>query len=136
MPSLLEAARELGHPVLPDQNGAREESAGGFALMNQIIRDGRRHNMAKAFLYPVLAQQNITLLTQRACEQGGAAGRAGDRVEVNVGGQNVVIGATREVILSAGGIDTAKILMLSGIGDAGICAATASRWLWMRRRWG
>jgi choline dehydrogenase len=118
VPALLEAAGELGHPVLPDQNGAREEGAGGFALMNQIIRDGQRHNMAKAFLYPVLAQRNITLLTQAHVNRVVLRGDRATGVEVNVGGQNVVIGATSEVILSAGGINTAKILMLSGVGDA------------------
>jgi choline dehydrogenase len=118
VPALLEAAGKLGHPVLPDQNGAREESTGGFALMNQIIRDGRRHNMAKAFLYPVLAQDNITVLTGAHVNKVVIQGDRATGVEVNVGGRNRVIGATSEVVLSAGGINTAKILMLSGIGDA------------------
>lgn len=118
VPALLEAARELGHPVLADQNGAREEGAGGFALMNQIIRDGRRHNMAKAFLYPVLAQSNITVLTQAHVNRVVLQGDRATGVEVNVQGRDIVIGATSEVILSAGGINSAKILMLSGIGDA------------------
>jgi choline dehydrogenase len=118
VPALLEAAQELGQPVLPDQNGAREESAGGFALMNQIIRDGERHNMAKAFLYPVLAQKNITVLTGAHVNKVVLQGDRATGVEVNVGGRNVTIGATSEVVLSAGGINTAKILMLSGIGDA------------------
>ncbi|OJY53568.1 MAG: oxidoreductase [Pseudonocardia sp. 73-21] len=117
-PALLDAADGLGHPVLPDQNGAREESAGGFALMNQIIRSGRRHNMARAFLYPVLTQDNITTLTgahvnRVIIQHGSAIG-----VEVEIEGRTRVIGASSEIVLSSGGINTAKILMLSGIGDA------------------
>ncbi|MFC4945810.1 GMC family oxidoreductase [Pseudonocardia sp. GCM10023141] len=117
-PALLETAGSLGHPVLPDQNGAREESAGGFALMNQIIHDGRRHNMAKAFLYPVLAQDNITVLTGADVDRVVLQGERATGVEVSIDGRSRVIGATSEVILSAGGINTAKILMLSGVGDA------------------
>ncbi len=118
VPALLDAAAGLGHPVLADQNGAREESAGGFALMNQIIRDGRRRNMAAAFLYPVLAQDNITVLTGAHVDRVVIAGGRATGVEVTLGGGRRVIGATSEVVLSAGGINTAKILMLSGIGDA------------------
>jgi choline dehydrogenase len=116
-PALLDAARALGHPVLTDQNGAREEGAGGFALMNQIIRDGQRYNMAKAFLYPVLSQKNVTLLTQAHVNKLVLRGDRAAGVEVDLLGQTVVIGADEEVILSAGGINSAKILMLSGIGD-------------------
>ena len=118
VPALLEAATQIGHTVLPDQNGAREESTGGFALMNQIIRDGRRHNMAKAFLYPVLAQQNITVLTRAHVNRVVLQGDRATGVEVDIDGHPVIVGATSEVILSAGGINAAKILMLSGIGDA------------------
>lgn len=118
VPALLDAAAGLGHPVLTDQNGAREESAGGFALMNQIIRDGRRRNMAAAFLYPVLAQDNITVLTGAHVDRVVIEGGRATGVEVTVGGVRRVVGAGSEVVLSAGGINTAKILMLSGIGDA------------------
>jgi choline dehydrogenase len=117
-PGLLAAAKELGHPVLADQNGAREEGAGGFALMNQIIKNGQRNNMAKAFLYPVLAQKNITLLTHAHVNKVTLQGDAATGVEITVGGQTRTIGASREVILSAGGINSSKILMLSGVGNA------------------
>lgn len=118
VPALLDAAAGLGHPVLADQNGAREEGAGGFALMNQIIQDGRRRNMAAAFLYPVLAQDNITLLTGAHVDRVVIEGGRATGVEVTLGGDRRVIGATSEVVLSAGAINTAKILMLSGVGDA------------------
>jgi choline dehydrogenase len=118
VPALLDAAAGLGHPVLADQNGAREEGAGGFALMNQIIRDGRRRNMAAAFLHPVLAQDNITVLTGAHVDRVVIEGGRATGVEVTVDGGRRVVGAGSEVVLSAGGINTAKILMLSGVGDA------------------
>lgn len=61
-PAMLAACRALGYPVLADQNGAREEGGTGFALMNQIIRDGRRQSMARSYLYPVLSRPNVTVL--------------------------------------------------------------------------
>lgn len=45
-----------------------EEEIGGFAFMNQIIREGRRMNMAQAYLYPVIDRPNLTVLTKtRTC---------------------------------------------------------------------
>ena len=62
--AMLAACRSLGMPVLDDLNGAREVGDGGFALMNQIIRDGRRQSMARSYLYPVLAHKNVTVLVK------------------------------------------------------------------------
>jgi len=116
-PAMLEAAKSLGLPVYDDLNGAREEAIGGFALMNQIIKDGRRVNMAHAFLYLVLAKPNLTVLTRThadrlVIENGHAVG-----IEVMRNGESRTLRASREVVLSLGAIRSPKILMLSGIGD-------------------
>jgi choline dehydrogenase len=116
-PALLDAAKQLGFPILPDQNGAREESAGGFAYMNQIIRDGQRRSMARAYLYDVLGQDNVTLLTKALVHRVAFEGDRASGVEIDLGGRTATIAATSEVILCAGGMNSAKILMLSGIGD-------------------
>ena len=113
----LEGFRELGLPVLDDLNGEREITGEGFAYQNQIIEDGRRHSMARAFLYPVLARENVTVLVNTQVnrvvfDKGRAVG-----VEYEGGGKTQTIRADREVILSAGGFNTPKLLMLSGIGD-------------------
>jgi len=112
----LGAFRELGLPVLDDLNGEREITGAGFAYMNQIIKHGRRHSMARAFLYPVLAQENVTVLVNTQVnrvilEQGRAVG-----VECLRNGKNQAFRAHREIILSTGGFSTPKLLMLSGIG--------------------
>jgi choline dehydrogenase len=116
-PALLDAARELGHEVLPDQNGAREEASGGFALMNQIIRNGQRQSMARSYLYPVLGQSNVTLLTNAEVHRLVLVGDRVTGVEVGFDGKITTISAGREVVLCAGGMNSAKILMLSGIGN-------------------
>jgi choline dehydrogenase len=85
--------------------------------MNQIIRDGQRRSMARAYLYDVLGQSNVTLLTKSLVHRVVFKGDRAAGVEVNLGDKVVTIAASKEVILSAGGMNSAKILMLSGIGD-------------------
>jgi choline dehydrogenase len=116
-PAMLTACRSLNMPVLDDQNGAREEGSGGFALMNQIIRDGRRQSMARSYLYPVLARKNVTLLVNAHVDRLTFAGHRATGVEIGSATGARRIQARTEVILCSGGINTPKLLMLSGIGD-------------------
>lgn len=116
-PALLAACRTLGYPVFADQNGAREEGGIGFALMNQIIRDGRRQSMARAYLYPVLSRPNVTVLVNTHVDRLTFAGTRATGVQIATASGPKTIGANTEVIVSAGGINTPKLLMLSGIGD-------------------
>ena len=115
-PAMLAACKSLGMPILDDLNGAREEGAGGFALMNQIIRDGRRQSMARSYLYPVLGRKNVTLLVNTHVDRLTFSGTKVTGVELAGKTGPRRIRAKSEVILSAGGINTAKLLMLSGIG--------------------
>ena len=116
-PAMLTACREMGFPVLDDLNGAREEGSGGFALMNQIIRDGRRQSMARAYLYPALARKNVTLMVNTHVDRLTFSGTRATGVELASSGGPRRIEATSEVIICSGGINTPKLLMLSGIGD-------------------
>jgi choline dehydrogenase len=116
-PAMLEACRSLNLPVLDDQNGAREEGSGGFALMNQIIREGRRQSMARSYLYPVLSRKNVTLLVSTHVDRLTFAGTRATGVAINGAAGVRRIQAKSEVIVCAGGINTPKLLMLSGIGD-------------------
>jgi choline dehydrogenase len=116
-PAMLQACKALGYPVLDDQNGKREEGGIGFALMNQIIRDGRRQSMARAYLYPVLARPNVTVLVNTNVDRLVLAGTKATGVQITRAGAQSVIDAKTEVIVCSGGINTPKLLMLSGIGD-------------------
>jgi len=112
----LAGMKEVGLPVVDDLNGERELTGNGFGYMNQIIKNGRRFSMARAFLYPVLKRDNVTVLTltqvsRVVIKNGRAMG-----VECRRDGKKFTFHADREVILSAGGFNTPKILMLSGIG--------------------
>nr|WP_067297443.1 GMC family oxidoreductase N-terminal domain-containing protein [Marinobacterium profundum] len=116
-PAMLDACRQMGLPVLDDLNGLREERGQGFALMDHIIRDGRRQNMAKSYLYPVMAQDNVTVLVNTHVNRLIIDGVTVVGVEIEHNGQQRTVAAGVETILSGGGFNTPKLLMLSGIGD-------------------
>jgi choline dehydrogenase len=116
-PAMLEACKSLGYPVFEDQNGKREEGGTGFALMNQIIRDGRRQSMARSYLYPVLSRPNVTVMVNTHVDRLVLNGTKVTGVQLSSAGVPSVIGAKLEVIVCSGGINTPKLLMLSGIGD-------------------
>jgi choline dehydrogenase-like flavoprotein len=113
----LEGFREVGLPVVDDLNTERELTGNGFGYMNQIIKDGRRNSMARAFLYPVLSQKNVTLLVNTQVNRVVLKGDRAVGVDCVRDGKVVSFHAHDEVILSAGGFNTPKLLMLSGIGD-------------------
>lgn len=113
----LKAAAEVGLPVTDDLNTDRELSGNGFGLMNQIIKDGRRNSLARAYLYPVLARNNVTLLVNTSANRIILEGDKAVGVECVRNGETVTFRADREIIVAAGGFNTPKLLMLSGIGD-------------------
>lgn len=113
----LKAAAEVGMPVTDDLNTQRELTGNGFGVMNQIIKDGRRNSLARAYLYPAMARNNVTVLVNTSVNRIVLEGDKAVGVECTRNGEAVTFRAEREIILSAGGFNTPKLLMLSGIGD-------------------
>lgn len=116
-PAFLAAARSAGIPTFEDQNGRLMEGAGGSAIVNVRIRDGKRLSIFRTYPYPIMDRPNITVLTgalvtRVAIDRSRAIG-----VEFIRDGQLHSIGADREVVLSLGAFNTPKVLMQSGIGD-------------------
>jgi choline dehydrogenase len=116
-PAFLKAAESLGIPTFADQNGVMQEGPGGAAITNVRIRDGRRLNVPSSYLYPVMDQPNLTLLTGAYVNRLTLEGGTITGVEFEWQGKIHAINASSEVVLSAGAIQTPKLLMLSGIGD-------------------
>jgi len=112
----LAGMREVGLPVVDDLNGKREVTGEGFGYMNQIIKDGRRQSMARAFLYPVLKRDNVTVLVNTQVNRVVIRNKRAVGVEVVRKGEKQVLQARDEIVLSTGGFNTPKLLMLSGIG--------------------
>jgi choline dehydrogenase len=118
--AFLAAAAARGIPTFADQNGVLLEGAGGGALTNVRIRDGRRRNIAADYLYPLMHQANLTVLPGAHANRllfSDRDSRSVRGIEFEWQGQVHRIDADAEVILSAGALQTPKLLMLSGIGD-------------------
>jgi choline dehydrogenase len=115
-PIFLEAARQMGFPIVEDMNGPMRPGA-GYINMN-IGVDGSRASSARAFLRPNLGRTNLTLLLNTHATRVLFEGDRASGVEVVIGEVSQTVEAEREVIVAAGTIHTAKLLMLSGVGDA------------------
>jgi choline dehydrogenase len=116
--ALLDGARSAGIPTFDDQNGAMMEGDGGAAIANVRIRDGRRLSVFRSYVYPVMDRPNLTVLTGALVTRVQFDGRRAVAVEILHEGRPKRIAARGEIILSLGAINTPKVLMQSGIGDA------------------
>lgn len=111
----VEAARQAGHTGMADVNGP---DLMGAVIQDVLIENGTRQSPATAYLRPALGRPNLTVRTgaraQRLLFQGqnciGVEYAAADGLHHVHGGG---------VVLAAGALDSPRLLMLSGIGDAG-----------------
>jgi len=109
-----EAAGEHGIPPTADFNRGDNEGMGYFEV-NQ--HRGRRWSAASAFLKPALSRKNLTLVTGAQVLRLVTEGRRVTGIEFQENGKARRVRAGREVILSAGAINSPHLLQLSGIGD-------------------
>ncbi|MEY8875589.1 MAG: GMC family oxidoreductase [Leptothrix sp. (in: b-proteobacteria)] len=128
--ALIEATAALGIPAVSDINGAAMEGDGGCGLPNLLVQEGhQRVSMAARYIHPALGRPNLDVLLGAEVTRllfadatgGSGQGRAQPQVigvEFVHQGQWQRVAATREVIVSQGAINTPKLLMLSGLGDA------------------
>ncbi|MGF1767294.1 GMC family oxidoreductase N-terminal domain-containing protein [Enterovibrio makurazakiensis] len=120
--AFVKGAQELGIPENPDYNGARQDGVGYY---QRCINKGFRISSARAFLGTAKKRPSVDVRTNAQATailfeskravgvsymKGGPSGKA----------HNVM--ARREVIVSAGTINTAKLLQISGVGDAKLLA--------------
>ena len=117
--AFLAAGKELGYDEI-DYNG---ESQIGFSLTQENIQDGVRASTAQAFLHPVRDRPNLYIGTDQSVrsvklseEEDRAVGVYVVATEEYRTGEETLLRARKEVILSAGAIDSPRILIMSGIG--------------------
>src|ERR1700731_3544151 len=89
----------------------------GYINMN-IAADGTRVSAARAFLRPALSRPNLTLLLNTKVVKLNFKGTRCVGVKLMTDGAVKDIAANKEVILAAGTINSPKLLMLSGVGEA------------------
>lgn len=112
--AFLQAGEEMGYDIV-DINGEQQT---GFAFYQFTMRRGARCSDAKAFLRPVRARKNlhIALFSHVTKVIFDEQSKRALGVEFIRYGEKQAVYAKREVILSAGAINSPHILMLSGIG--------------------
>ena len=113
------SAQGLGHPYNPDFNGATQAGVGIMQhTYGQWGRYKKRSDARRAFLDDLSNDDRLTIITDArvdriVIEQGRAIG-----VTYTRAGTTQTVHADREVLVGAGTYNTAKLLMLSGIGPA------------------
>ncbi len=112
----VEAGRQAGFKVTSDFNGFQQEGWGPYQL---TIHDGQRWSAARGYLHPALSRSNLTCITgartsKIVIENGRATGV--EYIDAK-SGEKRVVHADKEVLLSAGAVQSPQILQLSGIGD-------------------
>lgn len=110
----VDGALRAGYPWIDDLNG--DEGTAGIGAVPLNIVDGIRTGPGAAYLQPVLARPNLTLLAAtRALRVRISEGRAVG-VDAVAAGCPLSLNADR-IVLCAGAIESAHLLMLSGVGD-------------------
>src|ERR1700733_8040421 len=106
--AFIDAAREMGMPILDDVNGPMVPGA-GYINMN-IAADGTRVSAVGAFLRPALSRPNLTLLLNPTVVKLNFKGTRCVGVKILKGGAATDIAAHKEVVLAAGAINSRKLL--------------------------
>jgi choline dehydrogenase len=114
--AFFESCRQAGHMVHADVNGPVREGAG---LMDLSVKNDKRFSVAHGYLLPNLRRENFTLLTGATVEKLLFDGTRCTGVRLRVDGQLRDVRADAETILSAGALDSPRLLLQSGIGDGG-----------------
>jgi predicted dehydrogenase (TIGR03970 family) len=126
--SFVNAATEIGYAWVPDLNGATpaQPLPPGIGAVPLNINGGIRIGPGGAYLIPALSRPNLTLLTST---------RVG-RIRFDNGRAVGVVGASADgpvdltagrIVLCAGAIGSAHLLLLSGVGPAEMLAAAGIR---------
>jgi len=112
---LVEAIAATGLDRNDDFNGAEQLGTGLYQVTQ---RRGMRWTTADAYINPARKRSNFNVLTNTLVRRVRIENGAAVGVEAERDGKPGLIRATKEVIVSAGAINTPQLLLLSGIGPA------------------
>ena len=112
--AFIEAAEQAGVPRTRDFNGAKQEGVGYFQL---TVDRGRRSSAATAFLRPARSRGNLKVVTGALVQGLDFDGTRVVGIRYEQAGASCAVRCEREVILSAGAINSPHLLQLSGVGD-------------------
>ncbi len=118
--AFVQAGEEAGYAKTDDYNGYRQE---GFGDMEMTVHNGRRWSASNAYLWPIKARKNLEIISGAHVGRILMEGKRAVGVEYMRDGQVHRVKCCREVVVSASSINSPKLLMHSGIGDAAALSA-------------
>jgi choline dehydrogenase len=118
--ALIKAAGEVGITYTKDYNGAKQD---GIGMTQMTIRGGRRMSTAVCYLDPARTRPNLTIQANAHTECLLLEGNRCAGVRYTANGQQREARAAREVVVSAGSINSPQLLELSGIGNPDVLQA-------------
>jgi choline dehydrogenase len=113
--NFVRAAEQCGLTYTPDFNAASME---GVGMYQNTARNGFRMSSARAYLHPARRRRNLTVVTNAHATRILFDGRRATGVEYVCKGRTWRAIAGREVIVSAGSVNTPQLMMLSGVGPS------------------
>jgi len=113
--TLIEAAGQVGIRHNPDYNGATQD---GIAMSQASIFNGKRMSTARCYLDPIRSRQNLRIQADALTEALTFDGTRCTGVRYRVGDTVHTARCEREVVVSAGSVNSPQLLELSGIGQA------------------
>lgn len=114
------AGEQMGLKRLEDLNAENPEGVGYYCFN---IKNGHRQSAATAFLAPIRHRSNLEILTDVHVDRVSIVDGRAIAVECRRGAERAVYRSRGEIILSAGAINSPKLLQLSGIGPAALLGA-------------
>jgi len=112
--AILNAAKASGFELFEDSNGFKQE---GFGTFDVTIHNGKRYGAGKAYLDDIKNNLNIEIFTHSNVSKILFKNKVAIGVEVSINNKKEIYYANKEILLSAGSINSPKLLQLSGIGN-------------------
>ena len=113
--AFVQSCQEYGIPHNPDFNGPDQAGAGVYQT---TTRNKRRCSAASAYLKPAMNRKNLKVLTGCSTQRILFEGTTATGIEFIQNNQLEIAHAENEILVTAGAINTPKLLMLSGVGPA------------------
>ena len=111
--NFLSAAQEIGMKLNPDMNGEKQEGVGNYQI---TTHKGQRMSSSRAYLWPIKYRSNLTVLKKALVTKVLIKDKKAYGVKYLKSDKTHELLASREVILSAGSINSPQLLQLSGVG--------------------
>jgi choline dehydrogenase len=121
--ALIEAGVQAGLARVDDVNAPGAVRDGCIGYVQRTIHKGYRQSSATAFLKPASGRKNLTVVSGTSARKIIFDGTRAHGLIVRDAAGDKIIKANREIILSAGALESPKLLQLSGVGPADLLKA-------------